>query len=145
MSHSTYTEGFTVITKAPITKNDIIILCELLENKKEYINLCKFEPERISEGGIVFKFKDESKEWYKSVRFKGKHRWPFIKKDSLPEWKNNNDIIFEKNNEIVLFLKSFYNAPPFTLPELKLWNECLNQIGMSKKGRYPSKKSLSNK
>ena len=60
-SYSTYTEGFSVKTKRPITKNDIINLCDVLESKNEYINVCHFEPEPITEGGIIFKFKDDSK------------------------------------------------------------------------------------
>ena len=53
-----------------------------------------------------------------------------------------DDIIFDKNNKFTLFLKSFSGAPLFTLEELKIWEECFNQIGIIKVGKYPSKKSL---
>ena len=48
----TYTSGLTLKTKQKITKNDVITLCNLLNNKDEYSNLCEFQPEGITEGGI---------------------------------------------------------------------------------------------
>jgi len=62
----------------------------------------------------------------------------------MSEWSENNDIIFDENN----FLKSFHGAPLFTIDELKVWEECFNQIGIGigigivNVGKYPSKKSL---
>ena len=41
-----------------------------------------------------------------------------------------------------MFLKSFNGAPLFTLEELKIWEECFNQIGIVKVAKYPTKKSL---
>ena len=42
-----YTIGFTMKTNNNITKDDIIIMCKLLNNKDEYSNLCEFQLEKI--------------------------------------------------------------------------------------------------
>lgn len=139
--------GLTLKTEKIITKNDIINMCNLLNNKDEYSNLCEFEPEGISEGGILFKFKDSNKKWYKSVRLcvnngYSKGKWYWVSDNYLPEWSESNDIIFNKNEQFTIYLKSFYGAPLFTIEELKIWEECFNQIGITKIGKYPTKKSL---
>ena len=144
---TTNTIGLTLKTEKIITKNDIINMCNLLNNKDEYSNLCKFEPEGISEGGILFKFKDANKKWYKSVRLcvnKGysQGKWYWVSDNYLPEWSESNDIIFNKNEQFTLYLKSFHGAPLFTIEELKIWEECFNQIGIIRIGKYPIKKSL---
>ena len=141
----TYTRGLTLKTERIITKDDIITMCKLLNNNDEYSNLCEFQPEGITEGGILFKFKDNlDNKWYKSVRLcvGNEGKWYWITPNVMSEWLGNNDIIFNKNNKFTLFLKSFYGAPLFTLDELKIWEKCFNQIGIIKVGKYPSKKSL---
>ena len=65
-----------------------------------------------------------------------------INDNVMTEWLDNNDIIFNKNSKFTIFLKSFHGAPLFTLDELKIWEECFNQIGIVKVGSCPSKKSL---
>lgn len=144
---TTNTIGLTLKTEKIITKNDIINMCNLLNNKDEYSNLCKFEPEGISEGGILFKFKDANKKWYKSVRLcvnngYSQGKWYWVSDNYLPEWSESNDIIFNKNEQFTLYLKSFHGAPLFTIEELKIWEECFNQIGIIRIGKYPIKKSL---
>lgn len=145
----TYTSGLSLKCEKAITKNDIITMCYLLNNRKEYSNLCEFEPEGISEGGIIFKFKDGfDPKWYKSVRLcvhcdGSKGRWYFINRNVMDEWPGSNDIIFNEKNKFNTYLKSFHGAPLFTLDELKIWEECFNQIGIVKVGKYPSKSSLS--
>lgn len=147
----TYTSGFTLKTEKIITKNDIITMCNLLNNKDEYLNLCKFEPEGITEGGIVFKFNDGfDNKWYKTVRLRVydgniKGKWYWVNENVMSEWSENNDIIFDKNQRFTIFLKSFYGAPLFTIEELKLWEDCFNKVGIVRVGRYPSKKSLIDK
>ncbi len=145
---TTYTIGLTLKTERIITKDDIITLCKLLNSKDQYSNLCEFQPEGITEGGILFKFKDNlDNKWYKSVRLCVSHgesrgKWYWVNDNYLSEWTGNNDIIFDENNKFTLFLKSFRGAPIFTLEELKIWEDCFNQIGIIKVGKYPSKKSL---
>ena len=146
----TYTSGLTLKTERIITKDDIITMCKLLNSKDAYSNLCEFQPEPISEGGIIFKFNNLDNKWYKSVRLcvtkdESKGKWYFINDNCLSEWTGNNDIIFDKNNIFTLFLKSFYGAPLFTIEELEIWEECFNQIGIVNVRKYPSKKSLKTK
>lgn len=146
----TYTIGFRLKTERIITKNDIIAMCNLLNSKDVYLNVCDFQPEGITEGGILFNFKDSvNSKWYKTVRLgvnsgSSKGKWGWINQNVMSEWSENNDIIFDKDNIFTIFLKSFHGAPPFTHEELKIWEECFNQIGVVKIGKYPSKKSLIN-
>jgi len=51
---STYTECYFLKSLKDITKNDIIELCKML--KQEFNNEIDFFPEKISEGGIIYKF-----------------------------------------------------------------------------------------
>jgi hypothetical protein len=145
---TTYTNGLTLKTERIITKNDIITMCNLLNSNNEYSNLCEFQPEGITEGGILFKFKDNfDSNWYKSVRLCVNSRctrgiWYWINENVITEWSGNNDIIFNNNIKFTIFLKSFHGAPLFTLDELKIWEDCFKQIGIVKVGKYPSKKSL---
>ena len=75
----TYTEGMYFTATKQITKADLISLCKDLNSKYEATGL-KFEPEPITEGGIVCKFSDNSPHGeYKSIRM-----WlnnPFIKRN----------------------------------------------------------------
>ena len=160
---STYTNGYTLISKKDITKKDIIELCELLT--REYNNGYTFEPEGITEGGIIFKFPDSEKklpefkdEKYKSVRlhftncrYGGRERylcysysgeWPWINKNTIIEWKDDNHVLLKEKHTIKIFLKSFHGAPPFTIDELKIWEYCFKKIGLELKGIYPTKKEL---
>lgn len=143
----TYAKGLSLKTERIITKNDIITMCNLLNSNCEYSNLCEFIPEGITEGGILYKFKDGfDKKWYKSVRLCVNHNqggnWDWIDENVMHEWCGNNDIIFQKNTQFTIFLKSFNGAPLFTIDELLIWEECFKQIGIVKVGKYPSKASL---
>ena len=139
----TYTKGFAIKTNKIVTKNNIITLCKLLNCRPEYANLCEFQPEAISEGGILFKFKQNlDNKWYKSVRLcvhnlTNTGNWGYVNENSLYERVGNFYVIFDKNIKTTLFLKSFNGAPLFTLEELKIWEECFNLIGIVKIGKYP--------
>jgi pantothenate kinase len=143
--------GLSLKTERIITKDDIITMCNLLNTKSEYFNLCEFMPEGITEGGIIFKFNDNfDKNWYKSVRLRvnsglTRGKWYWINENVMSEWKSNNDIIFDKNTKFTTFIKSFRGAPLFTIDELRIWEECFNKIGIVRVGKYPSKKSLIDK
>jgi len=142
---STYTDCYKVKTQQNITKNDIITLCNLLNEHPYYLNVCTFLPEKRVDGGIGFKFKD-NQTFYKAVRFcilsDKDAKWYFIKDNVLSEWTENSDIVFNTNKKFVPLLKSFYGAPLFTIEELKIWEQCFNQIGITRVGKYPTKKSL---
>jgi hypothetical protein len=153
---STYTEGLTFKCTKDITKNDIVLLCDLLTER--YNGLCTFQPEGIAEGGIKFVFNaDYARNWYKSVRLHvtgafqyatANGRWYWIDDNCMMEWKNSDDLIFREKNirgqqtRFSTFLKSFYGAPVFTIQELEIWEDCFSQIGIRKVGKYPAKKSL---
>ena len=134
----TYTNGPTLKTERDIYKGDIINLCEILNN--EYDGCCEFQPERISEGGILYNFKDGTT-GYKSVRLYIK-RWGRIKDDVMSTWFENTDMLLDANTEINIFLKSFDGAPNFTIDELQIWERCFNQIGLKRVGKFPSKRKL---
>ncbi len=145
---TTYTYGYRLISKKDITKNDIIILCNMLN--KEFENespKIKFVPEPITEGGIQFIFEGNER-WYKSIRLgirDKRGKWPYIELSTVfDEWNQNNDVVINKKNEFQLFLKAFHGAPVFTVDELKIFEKCFEQIGLFKKGAYPKKKNLTN-
>ena len=148
---STYTDGLRFKCLKDITKNDIIVLCDLLAANYND-NLCSFQPEGITEGGIKFVFDANCpSDWYKSIRLcvytgttGGKWYW-VDNANVMIEWKNNDDLIFNKNATFHTFLKSFNGAPIFTIEELTIWVECFDQIGIRKVGKYPTKKSLIDK
>ena len=142
---STYSSGLTFKTEKIITKNDIINLCKSLNNNAEYSDICYFEPEAITEGGLIFKFK-ENPDWYKSIRIhvdcQGDGKWYQINENVIDEWTDNNDIIFNNKTKFSTFLKSFRGAPPFTIKELKIMEGSFSDIGIKRTGKYPTKKSL---
>jgi ssDNA-specific exonuclease RecJ len=142
-----YTDGYYIKAEKIIIKNDIITMCELLNKEEYYNNICTFEPEPLTEGGIIFKFKNNKNDWYKTMRIYFTNyngcEWYIVENNVMDEWKNNDDIIANKNNKkIRTFLKSFNNAPRFTQEELKIWEKCFNEIGFVREGKYPSKKNL---
>ena len=162
----TYTNGLHLKAERNVTKNDIITLCMRLNSK--YSDSCEFEPEGITEGGIVFKWPTSPSCYeagaapitslegcvgpppravvpYKTVRFSngnGRIKWCWINNNVMSEWTNNSDIVFVKNEKINTFLKSLFGAPLFTIDELKSWEECFNTIGIVSVGKYPTQKSL---
>lgn len=126
----TYTGSYNISMTKDITKNDIITLCELLNNRELFHGICTFEPEPISEGGIIFRYiHPTSDKWYKCIRIEmidQYERWPFINKDVMKEWKDNNDLLFNAGSVQGTFLKSSGGAPSFTLEELNSIESCLS-------------------
>ena len=134
--------GLTLTTKQDIYKGDIVVLCKCLN--EEFKGSCEFEPEGISEGGILYKFKDGTP-GYKSVRLdRNAGKWGWINEDVMSEWLENTDIIFASKTKFYIYLKHLDGAPPFTIDELQIWEKCFNQIGVEKVGKYPSKRELNN-
>ena len=52
----TYTCGYAIQMNEDVTKNDFVVLCELLNEHSIFKDICTFEPEPITEGGIIFRF-----------------------------------------------------------------------------------------
>jgi hypothetical protein len=144
----TYTRGFTITSLNIIKKSDFYDLCKILsEEFNKYYNTTEyiFEPEPISEGGILFKqIPNMKNKMYKSMRIYISQygNYGYINDNILDEWKNNNDILCNKNVVIDTFLKSFNDAPLWTIEELNIFKKCFEQIYL-KCGKFPKKSDLS--
>lgn len=134
---NTYTSGYKLVAKRDIMKKDMITLCNRLN---EHYSNATFEPEPITDGGIVFKFKDNTM-WYKTMRISIKD-YPWIPRNVLEEWVDNTDVLIAKESIMTTCLKAFDGAPSFTLEELKIWESCFDEIGLVRKSKYPTKKAL---
>ena len=66
----------------------------------------------------------------------------WINGNELEEWKNNEDILCNKDTIITTFLISFNGTQPYTIEELRLFERCFNQIGINVISKYPTIKSL---
>lgn len=149
-NHRTYTYGYSLLSTKVIQKKDFVLLCELLAtefNKYYNTNTYSFEPEAISEGGIVFgNFRgDNNNPKFKTMRLHtitelGKYGW--INKNVMEEWKNSEDILCNNNQKIGTTLKAFYGAPLWTINELKMFEKCFNIIGWKIVSSYPTKEDL---
>jgi len=146
----THTDGYKIKSVKEITKKDIITMCKLLSSRKEYCNLCEFRPYGNSEGGgIKYVFKEGFNEiWNKTVMLfsvSKRRKWPLVNENVMTEWIDDDEIIYNTNRRILFFLKSFNEAPFFTIEELKIWEECFEQIGIIRVGNYPRERSLISK
>lgn len=138
----TYCGGYRLKTSRTITTLDILQLCQDLRdtfnatyNSTEY----EFEPEGISEGGIVFRSLPGNQ--YKTMRL-GIYqcgKWPWV---NIQKWKDDPITILQADVEVQTFLKAFDDAPLWTLQELKLFEQCFAKIGLQRVGAYPKKSSL---
>jgi len=152
---TTNCHGFTVRTTRNITKGDMVSLCNTLNEN----DVCKFQPEPITEGGIMFIFQNPVNFlYYKTVRFDIRKRplrqllthpertdtsWPWVSGDVMEQWCNNDDIVFYEGSNIDLNLKSMHGAPVFTIHELNSWVSYLDQIGIVKTGQIPHSNEFS--
>ena len=102
----TYTYGFSFVVGKDVTKSEFIELCELLTNEVFFNNEYIFEPEPITEGGIIYRPVNniENVFKYKSIRFHNqKSTWPRINTEVLKEWRKNDDILFYKGYKFDTF------------------------------------------
>jgi len=130
----------------------------------------RFVPEAITEGGILMwkwpgKIEhgdDHRRSMYKTMRITFRRGWPWIRHDydcRVEKWLGDNTVICRGQTDLHLdggiplystgnsrltntFLKAFHGAPSWTGEELQLFEACLAKIGMVRKGRYPTKSSL---
>jgi hypothetical protein len=144
---NTYTNGFRLTSLKIIKKQDFYILCKMLEQEfNSHYNTIEyeFEPEPITEGGILFKNMPGKKDkMYKSIRIYISHlgKYGHINDNSLEEWKNNQDILCNDKIKIETFLKSFNSAPIWTIEELNIFKKCFEYIGF-KCTNFPKKSDL---
>lgn len=134
-----YSNGPTLVARKPVTKGDIIDLCEFLEN-----DIASFEPESVCEGGIEYNFKVNLPKVkcgihrkpgqcgdipYKSIRL-GTHKWPSV--GCIETWIENEDVIFQPGDMLELYFKSFCGAPWFSETEIEGIVEAFKKIGITK-------------
>lgn len=103
-----------------ITKGDLILLCEYLEEELKQ----EFEPEAIAEGGIVYKNPP-----YKAMRiYFGWENYPWVPENVSAAWKNSEDIILPTDRVVITVLKS--KDTKWSKKELEVWLKCLKKIGL---------------
>jgi hypothetical protein len=132
---ATYEHYKSVYTTRMITKKDIVNICDQLTIEYQLNNLGEeyFEPEAITEGGIVFKSYTMNSGKYKTMRFSMNNKWPTVDKEWTVE---DEDECVPKNFRIDLFLKAFDLAPKWTNEEKKIFLRvlCNNGFVSNKRG-----------
>ena len=146
MNISTYTRGYSLIAIKDISSKDISELCRFLN--VSFGDGYLFEPERITEGGILMKqWPNKGDIMYKTMRMSfgiNGSKWPWISThDPTNEYTILDKTICTHGTEISTFLKAFHGAPSWTIDELRKFEQCLSSIGLVIKGEYPSISSLS--
>lgn len=154
---STYIHGFTLKISTDISKQDFVLLCDKVsrEFSETFNEEYEFAAEGILEGGIqMIKFPGSDKlikqprgdllRPYKSMRFffHGQKKWPWIPLTWKNDWKNSDEILFEKGTKHSCFLKALYGAPTWTLEELEILANCFKDYDC-KITRMPKAKDLS--
>ena len=136
---NTYTSGYDLFFTRNITKGDMVNICNDLTSR--FNNGYIFEPEPMSDGFIYIK-----NQKYKCMRLSC-FRTPLVLPNVMEEWKDSKDIFVSKTvednfkgkrkhysstrmgfngqNYIGTFLKSFYDAPAWTIKELELIKDVL--------------------
>ena len=80
----------------------------------------ELELEEISEGGLIFKDL-----YYKSIRFSSSRGYPWIKDKSTQQGEFS---LNGKRGKVRVFLKAFYDAPPFTQEEIETLQKAIWEI-----------------
>ena len=133
---STYENFRVCYTSRDITKADIVNICSSL-NREFMLNKLgnhEFEPEPITEGGIIFKSYSGHGP-YKSIRFLMNRNWKTVYPDK-PWTLNDTEVVLVKNNRIDLFLKAFHGAPKWSNEEKLIFKRvfCNNGFTTNKRG-----------
>lgn len=126
--------GPNFFIKESITSHGIINIINKLHEifGNEYI----FEPEPISEGGIVFKeWPGKQKTHYKSFRLRCNNgKWPHINENVIKEWTEKESFVIwhGEGTKINLgsYLKAFYGAPKWTKDEIYKFTVALAEGGI---------------
>lgn len=138
MSHPTYDFGFNLSPSQNITSTMLLRVCSDLTrifnecyNTKDYL----FEPERITEGGILWaNWPGKDSEGYKSMRIRF-HHYPGVDENfgvepvtlfSLPDFTGQRIVKCDKSRKLMsTFLKAFRSAPPWNMEEIELFEDAL--------------------
>ena len=146
-SLNTYKSGHSLMFEHDITKTNMVALC--LDLNKEFEKEgCMFEPEKITDGFLVFtnyKLGD-----YKCMRLhtrNGGGLWPWVPKDVMTSWEDDETVIFRKHEVLEgsstafgvqqfkneghhTFLKAFDSAPAWTRGELERFGLVFKKYGI---------------
>jgi len=133
---NTYCSGPEFRTVKDITRDDIMTLCDNLNNEIYFKNEIVFKPEAITEGGIRYFYKN-NENFYKTIRLRGEYNnWPYIKDHSFKDWINNDEVIYGNDTMVRTYLKAFDFAPEFTDEEMGVLLFHFYKIGLNKFGRF---------
>lgn len=122
-----------------ITRADMVKLCLLLENHPYFKERSvKFEPEAITDGGIVYKSwlgePLEIGKMYKSIRFTHYFKWPQITTNVMNDWVDDQTELEQNNSKLhmITTLKAFRGPDGFhfTKEELLAIIDCFNDVGL---------------
>ena len=156
-----FSTALTLTSTVNITKGSMIDLCHIL-NAKYADKHITFEPEPITEGGIVYVFdpKYYPDGAYKTMRIcfrnpKGKSgrgdvrigescicNWAPVRPDVMTAWEGDPTILLSANLSITVNLKAFHGAPVFTQDELRVFIECARQVGFRANSKLPRRIDL---
>ena len=141
---NTYKQSFYFKLNKDWTKSDLVKICLKLEEK--FGEGYEFEPEAISEGGILWKnYPGKTRKMYKTLRFRsGGVRFPFVNSSVMEEWKGNSEIVFKSGSRIGTFLKSFHNSPEWTDKDINTFKHVFSQDSKSKTKLCPECKVTQN-
>ena len=125
---NTYTHGFNLTLKDPLSKDDVVQLCLSLQAKFGEGNI--FRPEGI--GGGFIQWVDwpglNGDEAYKSMRICKNENWPNVHEDAMSTWVGDQSPAIGAG-KYGTFLKAFNKAPAWTKCELKMFKSCLENAG----------------
>jgi len=137
----TYTTGIKLTALKPVTKGDMVTLCKELNSKYEDIGLT-FEPESITEGGIVYKFPNNStfsRNKYKSIRMNFdypliKYKRSFIRFYDIDVYKVSKKHLKKHGLDHLLEKKKDFHWPSVPFNVMEFWennNEVILEQGLS--------------
>jgi len=138
----TYEEGMKLTAMKPITKGDMVTLCKDL-NTKYLDSGLTFEPEPITEGGIVYKFPkspDNSvipRDKYKSIRMNFNYPLIKYKKSFVRFYDINHHKVspsFLKKNTLDHLVGKKFHWPGVPFDVMKLWennDDVILETGLS--------------
>jgi hypothetical protein len=122
--------AFRATASRDFTKNDFCNLCSML--KSVFDNKYEFEPQAISEGGIVFANLEADQ--FKSMKLYGithSGTYGWIKKgETILEWKDNNEVLCVKDYVLTGNIRAF-NYLKWTREEINLFAKCLMEFGFT--------------
>ncbi len=124
---TTYTQGFHMTYNRDITRKDFVQICKNLS--------C--QPELRSGGGFLLMDNDNG---YKTMTLHIEN-FPWIDHNILEEWANDTTILVPKKTKNTTTLKAFHGAPAWTIEELTLYKNILEEFGI-KISKMPNKSDL---